>query len=66
MQKVTLDVEGMTCTHCEKAVVNALTDLGVKSVKASAKKRTVDLVFAPEIVSLEEIKAEIKEIGYHV
>jgi len=66
MQKITLEVEGMTCAHCEKAVVNALTDLGVKSVKASAKKKTVDITFSPETITLDEIKAEIKEIGYHV
>jgi len=66
MQKVTLEVEGMTCAHCEKAVINALIDLGVRSCKASAKKRTVDVVFAPETITLEEIKAEIKEMGYHV
>ena len=66
MQKITLNVEGMTCAHCEKAVVNALSDLGVKTVKASAKKQTVDVTFSAESVTLEQIKAEIKEIGYHV
>ena len=66
MQKITLNVEGMTCAHCEKAVVNALSDLGVKTVKASAKKRTVDVTFSTDSVTLEQIKAEIKEIGYHV
>ena len=66
MEKVTLQVQGMTCAHCEKAVKNALTDLGVKSVKASAKKQSVDIVFSPEIVTLEEIKTEIKELGYYV
>ena len=66
MEKVTLQVQGMTCAHCEKAVKNALTDLGVKSVKASAKKQTVDIVFDAGMVTLEEIKNEIKELGYNV
>ena len=66
MQKITLQVEGMTCAHCEKAVINALSDLGVKTVKASAKKKTVDVTFSADTVTLEEIKAEIKEMGYHV
>jgi len=66
MQKITLKVEGMTCAHCEKAVINALTDLGVKTVKASARKHTVDVVFSPDTITLEDIKAEIKEMGYHV
>jgi len=66
MQKETLQVQGMSCAHCEKAVKNALSDLGVKSVKASAKRNEVEVVFSPDTVTLEEIKAEIKEIGYHV
>jgi len=66
MEKITLQVEGMTCAHCEKAVNNALSDLGVKTVKASAKRRTVDVIFSPDTISLEEIKTEIKEMGYHV
>jgi len=66
MEKITLQVEGMSCAHCEKAVKNALTDMGVKSVKASAKKNTVELVFEPTAISLEEIKAEVKDLGYYV
>ena len=66
MEKATLQVEGMTCAHCEKAVKNTLTDMGAKSVKASAKKNTVEVLYDPDKISLEEIKAEIKELGYHV
>ena len=66
MEKITLQVEGMTCAHCEKAVVNALTDLGAKAVKASAKKKTVEVTFDPGVVTKEAIQAEIKEMGYHV
>jgi len=64
MEKITLQVEGMSCIHCEKAIKNALMDLGVKSVKASAKKNTVEVVFSTDKISLESIKAEIAEIGY--
>ena len=66
MQKITLQVEGMTCAHCERAIINALLDLGAKTVKASARKQTVDIVCTPEKLTLEKIKAEIKEMGYHV
>ena len=66
MQKIILEVEGMTCAHCEKAVNNALLDLGAKTVKASARKQTVEVVFSPDLVSPEDIKAEIKEMGYIV
>jgi len=66
MEKIILQVEGMTCGHCEKAVINALTDLGVSKVKASSKKKVVEVAFLPDKVGLEEIKAEIKELGYSV
>ncbi|MCL2361983.1 MAG: cation transporter [Defluviitaleaceae bacterium] len=66
MQEIILQVNGMTCAHCEKAVINALTDLGVKTVKASAKKGTVSIAFFPEKVTLDAIKIEIKEMGYDV
>jgi len=66
MQKTTLNVSGMSCAHCEKAVKNALSDLGVKSINASAKTGTVEITFSPETVTLEKIKAELNEIGYAV
>jgi len=66
MEKITLQVEGMSCAHCEKAVKNALMDLGVKNVNASAKKNTVEVTFSTDKISLEDIKAEITEIGYSV
>lgn len=66
LEKATLQVEGMTCAHCEKAVINALMDLGAKTVKASARKNTVDVVYALDAITLDEIKAEIKELGYYV
>jgi len=63
MQETILEVKGMTCKHCEKAVINALSHLGVK---ASVKKGNVKVVFSPETISLVIIKNEIKELGYHV
>ena len=64
MEKLIINVDGMSCGHCEKAVKNALIDLGVKSVNPSFKKKTVEVVFTPEVVSKEAILAEIKELGY--
>ena len=66
MEKIVLHVEGMSCAHCEKAVTNALTDMGAKKVKASAKKNSVEITFAPDVLSIDEITKEIKELGYHV
>ena len=66
MQKITLAVTGMSCAHCEKAVTNALEDIGVASVTASAKNNTVEVEFDPVRISLEAIKNEISETGYVV
>ena len=66
MEKIILHVEGMSCAHCERAVKNALTDLGAKSVKASSKKNSVEVTFSPEIITPEGIKDEITALGYRV
>jgi copper chaperone len=65
MEKITLQVEGMSCGHCEKAVTNALTGLGATKVKASARKKTVEVTFDPKVLTTEDIKNEIIEAGYY-
>jgi len=64
MQNITLKVTGMSCQHCEKAVTNALEDIGVSSTIANAKNNTVQVSFDPKKISLDKIKAEITETGY--
>jgi len=64
MEKVTLTVHGMSCAHCEKAVVNGLEDLGASDITASAKANTVEFSHDPVALPLEKIKAEILDMGY--
>ena len=66
MEAKILKVSGMSCAHCEKAVVNALTDLGVANVIASAKDSRVSFDFDPSKLTLDTIIEEIKDIGYEV
>ena len=66
MKKISLTVEGMSCEHCERAVTNALEDIGVTPVVVSAKKSLVEVEFDEGVVSLEAIKKEIVETGYTV
>ena len=66
MSKQTLRVGGMSCGHCEKAVQDALSDIGVKSVKASAKTNEVFIEFDEATLNLEKIKAEIVDTGYEL
>jgi len=66
MDKLTLQVSGMSCGHCEKAVVNALTDIGAAKVTANAKKGWVEVTFDPAQLTVDAIKKEIAETGYTV
>ena len=66
MEKISLKVTGMSCAHCEKAVIMALEDIGVTAVSASAKAQTVDASFDPAQLTVEDIKKEITEAGYGV
>ncbi|MCL1986970.1 MAG: cation transporter [Firmicutes bacterium] len=64
MEKFNINVNGMSCEHCEKAVKNALEDLGATSVVASVEHATVTGEHNPASLSLDKIKEEIVEIGY--
>ncbi len=67
MQKVIINVEGMSCAHCERAVKNALGAMaGVKSVEVSLKDKTVTVEYDTEVASLKAIKEAIIEEGYEV
>ena len=64
MEKITLQVTGMSCAHCETAIVNELTDMGAAGVAASAENNTVEITYDPAVVSLEAMKNEISDMGY--
>ena len=66
MKTITLVVTGMSCVHCEKAVVNAITDLGAKSVTACSKANKVEITYDPASLSIEKILFELDDMGYPV
>jgi len=66
MEKAVLDVKGMSCAHCERAVVDGLKEIGVSEVSASAKTGVVELCYDPAKSNLDAIKAEILDMGYEV
>jgi copper chaperone len=67
MEKVTLNVKGMSCGHCVKAVEGSVGALdGVKNVQVNLQGRTVDIEFNNETVSLATIKETIDDQGYDV
>jgi copper chaperone len=67
MEKVTLNVQGMSCDHCVKAVEESVGELnGVSAVKVNLKSKTVDVEFNNVEVSLDKIKETIDDQGYDV
>lgn len=67
MEKITLNVKGMSCGHCVKAVEGSVGSLdGVKTVQVNLKVGTVDIEFNKETVSLATIKETIDDQGYDV
>ncbi|WP_066312328.1 copper chaperone CopZ [Bacillus sp. FJAT-29814] len=67
MEKVTLNVKGMSCGHCVKAVEGSVGVLnGVSAVKVNLDAATVDVEFNPQQVSLGQIKETIDDQGYDV
>ncbi|UOQ45759.1 copper chaperone CopZ [Halobacillus salinarum] len=66
MQK-TLNVQGMTCGHCESAVKGALNELnGVQAVEVHLDSGKVDVTYSEEKVNQDDMKEAIEEQGYDV
>ena len=67
METKVLQVEGMSCGHCVKAVTEAVGEIpGVNNVDVNLNKATVSFVFNPAETPLENIKAAIIEAGFTV
>jgi copper chaperone CopZ len=66
MTTVKYQVPAINCMHCVHTIQTEVAELpGVKSVKADAASKTVEIVFeAPS--SEEKIKALLTEINYPV
>jgi copper chaperone len=67
MEKITLNVVGMSCEHCVKAVTGAAGGLaGVSNVSVDLAGGTVSLEYDPAVTPLAQIKTEIEDQGYDV
>lgn len=67
METVTLNVSGMSCGHCVKAVEGSVGKLdGVKKVEVKLDKGQVDVEFDTNVVTLAAIKETIDDQGYDV
>jgi copper chaperone len=67
MNKITLEVSGMSCGHCVKAVEESVGGIdGVNSVKVHLSKGLVDVEYNAETVTIDTMKETIDEQGYVV
>ncbi|WP_059172041.1 copper chaperone CopZ [Bacillus sp. FJAT-27445] len=67
MEKTLLNVEGMSCGHCVKAVEGSVGALeGVERVLVDLKEKTVAIEYKGDAVSLDKIKETIEDQGYDV
>lgn len=67
MSNVVLNVKGMSCGHCVKAVEGSVGKLeGVSSVKVDLDAATVAVDYNSEAVTVEKIKETIDDQGYDV
>jgi copper chaperone len=67
MSTVIVDVEGMTCQHCVKAVtaeVEGIAGVTEVSIALEAEGTSQVTVVADEVVPEELLKAAIDEAGY--
>ena len=66
MVKVTVNVEGMMCGHCEAHVNEAIKEaFGVEDVVSSHENNTT-VFTAPEKVDEDKVRQTIKDAGYEV
>ncbi|MGE6720962.1 copper chaperone CopZ [Peribacillus frigoritolerans] len=67
MEKMTLNVKGMSCGHCINSIEGNVGELsGVTTVKVNLDSGTVSVVFNPNEVSIDKIKETIDDQGYDV
>ncbi len=65
MTEATLNVEGMSCGHCEAAVEGELNRLpGVEHSSADFERGTVEVRYDEGRVTMQDLEAAVEEAGY--
>lgn len=65
MDKLTLNVTGMTCGHCQMSVAKALKDIsGVKSAEVNLETNTAVVEYKSAKTTTEEMIKAVEEAGY--
>ena len=64
-QEIVIEVDGMTCGHCERHVAEALSKVpGVASASASTVERRAVVTADPTVAAIDELRAAIADAGY--
>ena len=67
MAQETLNVSGMSCGHCVETITKAVGKVaGVNNVKVNLDENNVFVDFDESAVSLDNISAQIVEVGFEV
>ena len=67
MENIILNVSGMSCGHCVKAIEGSVGELaGVEQVKVNLEDGQVTVSFDNGKVTLDKIKETIDDQGYDV
>ena len=63
--EVNIGVYGMTCSHCQKRVEDAVSLLeGVGAVRVNLEAELATVSFNPQKISMDDIKEAIRKAGY--
>ncbi len=63
----TINIEGMSCSHCQNAISSAIRSLpGVKEVEVSLENKNAVVTFDNAVLSLAAIKAAVEDEGYRI
>jgi copper chaperone len=67
MDKITFNVDGMSCGHCKAAVEKALKELsGVQTAEAVLDAKTVTVIYDANKVNRDSLAGAITAAGYEV
>ena len=67
MEKVIINVEGMSCNHCKISVESALNKVdGVSGAEVNLDAKNVTVKFDSETTNLEQLKVTIDDTGFDV
>ncbi len=65
MNEIVLTVPGIHCQGCVDTIEAYLgAEEGIEAVEADASKKTVRLMYRPDVVTPDRIKAALARIGY--